>query len=355
MHNADVLEFTGATRQLRSLTVEVSGLREAAAVAVYATRTPKGYRPLPATDAGYEGVACVDDAARAAVLYLDAFATKGIGWAREEATRLVRFVEHMQLEDGSFANFILDWRGTKNLVGETSRSMVDGFWTRRGLHALACAWRGLQSPSARDHFLAGWSWIVGDCPFMDQRGLDVITALTAYEASGDAVYLDHALAWADAILGAADGETIHCMRGGDATKDRLWGRYQEAALALVGNALDKPYLVEAAEASARAVYGPVVETRFARKTTIPYDVSSVALAAHCLYRATHRPEWQRMRDQARAWFHWRNPVASPLFDPVIGAFFDGVDGDRINTNSGGEANIEACNAIFGFRDLVSVA
>ncbi len=348
--------FANATRQLRGLTAEVSGTRGASAVAVYSVRTREGYRPLPAAGAVFEGVACVDDAARAAVLYLNAFAERGLDWAREEAIRLVRFVESMQVENGSFANFVLDWTGTKNVTGPTSAPDADRFWTRRALSALACAWLYLQRASSREHFLAGWDGISRDCQFTDQRSLDIITALTAYEASGDPNYLDQAVEWADGLVNRCDGEIIPCVRDGDMTEDhgRLWGRYQEAALALVGRTLGKSHFVEAAEESARAAYGSVVESGFARKTTIPYDVSSVALAAECLYHATHRPEWRLMLERSRSWFCGRNCVRTQLFDPAGGAFFDGLDDDRINRHSGGEANIEGCNAMFGRGDLMSI-
>ena len=58
-------------RQIRRLTrtIEVQG-RHLSAVAVYMVKSGDTWRFDDADDTGYEGVACVDDAARAAMLFL---------------------------------------------------------------------------------------------------------------------------------------------------------------------------------------------------------------------------------------------------------------------------------------------
>src|SRR5947209_1244176 len=61
------------------------------------------YRVVVAADTGYEGIACVDDTARAALLALDIFehsrSLKALGLGR----RWLSFLKYMQYPDGSFA------------------------------------------------------------------------------------------------------------------------------------------------------------------------------------------------------------------------------------------------------------
>ncbi len=59
------------TKHLRWLTRPVPGVaRGALALSVYAEPDETGaYKYIPAQESGYEGVACVDDAARAAGLF----------------------------------------------------------------------------------------------------------------------------------------------------------------------------------------------------------------------------------------------------------------------------------------------
>ena len=102
--------------------------RDAFAIAVYADAAD---RTFPAADLGYEGVACVDDAARAVVLFLDLWEATHLPPLRSRAEGLVDFLLYMQQDDGLFVNFIWDWDGRRNTTGPTSYP-GGGFWQRAG-------------------------------------------------------------------------------------------------------------------------------------------------------------------------------------------------------------------------------
>jgi hypothetical protein len=114
------------------LDVTVAG-RPARAVALYA-EAPE-YRPIgtPERD-GSEGVAAVDDAARAAVVYLRHFEQTADPSSRREAVGLLRFVTAMEQGDGDFLNFV-DADGTPNRAAPTSRKAFS-YWAA-GLHERA--------------------------------------------------------------------------------------------------------------------------------------------------------------------------------------------------------------------------
>jgi hypothetical protein len=123
-------------RQLARLTVPVESAGErACAIAVYADAAD---RTFPATDRGFEGVACVDDAARGLILFTDIWLATRLPRMREWALGLLDFLLYMQLDDGRFVNFISDWSGQRNEAGVTSFP-GGNFWHARGMHALARA------------------------------------------------------------------------------------------------------------------------------------------------------------------------------------------------------------------------
>ncbi|MCA1854236.1 MAG: hypothetical protein LC647_18155, partial [Beggiatoa sp.] len=115
-------------------------------VALYAEAPD--YRPTgsPARD-GYEGIASLDEAARAAVVYLRAYEATGEARARDEALGLLAFVVAMEQGDGEFVNFI-NAQGRPNHDAASSRKSVP-YWAARSIWALGEAVRvlGPRDPS----------------------------------------------------------------------------------------------------------------------------------------------------------------------------------------------------------------
>src|SRR5687767_5477911 len=135
---------------LRRLTLDLTVRgRPVRAVALYAEAP--AYRPTgsPARD-GFEGLACVDDAARAALVHLREFERSRDPRAREDAVGLLTFVASMEQGDGEFVNFV-DARGRPNRAGPTTAKAFS-YWAARGLWALAEGTRvlGPEEPAMRE-------------------------------------------------------------------------------------------------------------------------------------------------------------------------------------------------------------
>jgi hypothetical protein len=115
-------------RQLAALTqrVPAAGSR-ALAVAVYSGST--GER-LEARESGVEGVACVDDAARACTLLFRLWAATGNNALKRWAEGLLDFLLWMHSDAGRWHNFIYDWQGARNTDGPTSDAGIN--FCRRG-------------------------------------------------------------------------------------------------------------------------------------------------------------------------------------------------------------------------------
>src|ERR1044071_1997109 len=64
------------------------------------------YEWVDAKESGPEGIACVDDAGRAAVMYLRHFELFHDSLSMSEGISLLKFVLKMETEDGMFYNFI---------------------------------------------------------------------------------------------------------------------------------------------------------------------------------------------------------------------------------------------------------
>jgi len=85
--------------------------------------------------AGDEGIACVDDAARAIIFYLKNYQKKGDGESLRKARMLLKFLLQMQAANGYFHNFI--WQdGRINKEGRTSRAEPN-WWSWRALWAFS--------------------------------------------------------------------------------------------------------------------------------------------------------------------------------------------------------------------------
>jgi hypothetical protein len=295
-----------------------------------------------AAEQGFEGVACLDDAARAAILYTTLWQRHRLPWARDAAMGLLAFVRAMQTADGTFANFILDWDGRKNLAATTSMP-GDGPWVARAMHALASGVSAFGDAQCAESFDKGLPWLDRATPYLDVRAVCVLAAVEYRRTTGADDVAARALAWANEIADAAH-ENVLPDRAGRAPI-HLWGHLQEAALADAGMAFGRTDLVEAARLSAEAVLIPAVEQHFPGPRVLPFDASCVVRGLDAVAAATGESRYERMASLARVWFDGRNTASAPVYDRAAGLVFDGIDDGRVSQNSGAEANIEGALAL----------
>ena len=320
----------------------------AQALAVYAEPDPaqagRPYLLRPAQDQGFEGVACVDDAARGVVLYGKLWQHHAQEPARVAASRLLRFLAYMQEPDGRFANFIVDWRGEKNLVGATSAPGGPP-WQARALHALAWAIATFGDDEEwHDRFRRALPWVHMPSPYLDVRAVAVLAVLQHWQSTGAHESAERALAWADEIASVRDGDRLLDAAGVPAV--HLWGHLQETALADTGRLLARPDLVECARASAEALLLPAVDWCHTASGILPFDVSCVISGLTAVGLATRDARYTEAAVRARSWFLGHNSAHSPVYDRELDLFYDGIDQGAVNRNSGAESNIEGSLALF---------
>lgn len=325
-------------RQLRALTRTIPQWN-ADAIAVYGLARGAGWVAGAASDQGFEGVACVDDVARAAHLYCELFSRGGDRNLILEARRLLRFVKRMQADDGRFYNFIIDWEGTVNRTGPTS--YLGGFyWTARAIRALV---QGYIVLGDNDYKVCALKAIESVDEYEVDKRLDalatlVLSLLSLYESIGDRSLRRAVLNYADRIAECRDGDRL--LDSPAVSENHLWAHEQEVALLEVGRRLRRPSLIDLGARSALAVFLPVAEQGFELPHVCPYEVSCAARGLWIVGRQVRNQRLVEAAWRAQAWFFGRNPAMTAVFDVSREAFLDGVENGRVSADSGAESNIE---------------
>ncbi len=312
----------------------------ASAIAVYADAAD---RHVPAADMGFEGIACVDDSARAVVLLIDIWEATRLPAVRTWAASLVDFLLYMQLDDGRFVNFIWDWNGPRNLEGPTSYP-GGGFWHARGVRGLAKAAVVLGDERARRGMELGLEHIrtARDVP-PDVRSIHAIMTIELMRAGRMTHMRPELERWADEIASLRHGAVL--LDNPDAVAPHLWGHVQEGVLAEAGALLGRADLIAVARQSALEYLAPVIESGFDLPTVQPYGVASAIFSVERLGALTGDPVFGDLSNKARAWFDGRNPAGRPVYDRDAGRVHDGIDNGLLNPHSGAESNIVGAQAL----------
>ena len=327
-------------RQLARLTRALpSAGPGAVALAVYAGADDA---PIMARESGMEGVACVDDAARAVVLLCEVWEATRLPWIRTWCEALLEFVVSMQDSDGRWVNFVTDWQGTHNRTGVSSHPGGD-FWQARALQAVARAAIALGDARADAAVQRGLGAMRAPAP-PDVRALHVITALDLLRAGRVPRMRDHLTGWIDQMLACArDGMLLNSPQ--EQGRSHLWGHVQEAALAGAGVLLERDDVIAAARRSAELVFAGAIESGFDMPRVQPYDVASAIQVMDRLHAVTGAAEYADLAAKGRAWFDGRNPAGQPVYDPDTGRVADGIDAGVVSSNSGAEANVVAAEVL----------
>jgi hypothetical protein len=328
-------------RQLARLTRPVPAAGpDALAVAVYAGTNDE---PRMARESGFEGVACVDDAARLLDVLCDVWTRSKQPWAERWARGLLEFCLWMQEPDGRWINFVYDWEGARNASGITSAT-GESFWQARGgggrerlcVHPEGC------TPEA---VLAGLDHAVAKPAPPDVRALHILTARRLIADAGIKGLRSSMREWTSELADCRDDGVLKNSLE-ETGRPHLWAHIQEGVLAWSSEVLDEPSLLDTAARSAEELVAPAVRSSFEAASTTPYDVASCVYSLDRLYEATGGGHWAELAADARAWFDGRNAAAAPVYDRRRGRVADGIDEGRISRNSGAEANIVAAEALF---------
>ena len=307
-----------------------------------------------ARESGVEGVACVDDAARAAMVLHRLWVATGNPALREWSDGLLAFVAWMHAGHGLWHNFILDWEGTKNVAGPTSAAGVN-FWQARAMLALAETGHAADLGGDDRPLLAqALDAAAGAASPADVRAVHALAALAVLSQDPEPRLTSLLGAWCDELAASRRGGLL--MNSPDERgRPHLWGHVQEGVLAEASAALDRRDLLEVATISAEGVFADVIESGFACPHVSSYDVQSAVFATDRLAAVTGRSRYAELARMAREWFDGRNPAGAAMYDRAAGRVADGLDDGRVSDRSGAEANITACDALVSDPEVLSLA
>jgi hypothetical protein len=325
------------------------------AILVYAEPDPERsgvYHPIIAQDMGYEGIACLDDTARAASLALAVYERTGSRTALSLARRWLTFVEYMQYPDGSFANFIRNAAGVRNATGLTSYR-GGHWWSARALLALARAFRVTHDHRFLERYEACQLPAIPDGKI---QALLALAKLELYRARPAVALREAILEHCTSIIGSGDVPYFPDLPGEPAVS--LWGYHQLHAVAASARLLERSDFLASCRRTVQHLIEPDVQARFwhsypdRRKDGVcAYDVAPIVQGLAAMHRATGAKRYRELALRAAAWFYGRNDARTAMYDPTTGRCRDGISGGIASINCGAESAIEAGFAELERRDL----
>ncbi len=330
-----------------------------------------------------EGIAAVDDAARAAVAYLDHFARSKDQHSLLQARLLLRFLFYMQADDGGFYNFIWpDYSINRN--GTTSNNDRFNWWAGRAVWAMGYALQvfaeedvepemQLQLLQRLDRAVAKASrsvtaaysfqvrygfrvpasgWLLGDGA---DFSAEMVLGLAYYyqtTANADARLLLEKLC--DGIAACQLGEAAQFPFGMFISSPNnihlwhAWGGRQMMALALAGKVLQRQDWIAAAQKAAEHFYLHLltadwlaeVNPSFEKYAQIQYGTASAVAGLVALYQATNEERYAQWAGLCGSWWLGNNIANFAMYDSSTGRCYDGIDRNGVNLNSGGESVAE---------------
>ena len=333
------------------------------------------YRPTgsPKRD-GFEGIASLDDAARAAVVYLREYEATGDVRARDEAVRLLSFVTAMEQGDGEFVNFI-DSAGRLNRDAPSSGKSMS-YWAARSVWALGEAVRVLgpqdstvlktmrpvleRAVSRMAREIDAGRLIGGSTTATSEALLGLLAVERADQSKAFAP-----LATRTAQLLAAHSIGSNTTAPWGAYVDRpdaawhAWGARSPEALAMAGNALGHPEFTAYARKEADGLWGRFLLAGGIPSAVAPdgiatwypqiaYGIGPIVEGYLALAEATGERRYAVFAGLAGSWLLGANPAGISMYDEKTGRTFDGIDGPspvNVNRNSGAESTIEALLAL----------
>jgi hypothetical protein len=346
------------------------------------------YPDYSKTEATGEGIACVDDAARAAVFYLRHYRYTATESSLQKARRLFDFVIYMQAENGFFYNFIdKNYQVDSTIINSKP---VPDWWAWRALWALGEAYSFY---TERDkEYSAKLKKHIQKTLVVINNFKDVYPQKTVYNDFELPLWLPQKAA-ADQAAVLIKGLIPYYLTTKDSTAAQLieilsrgmlvmqagdslsfpygaflswkndwhaWGNSQADALFQAGMIFNKTDFINAAITEVSCFYpylikknylnwfrlkreqGKVAASDVKQFEQIAYGIRPMAIACLQAYRATDDTKYAKQAGQIANWLLGKNITGRVLYDPQTGRCYDGIDNkSKINLNSGAESTIEA--------------
>ena len=345
------------------------------------------------TDASGEGIACIDDAARAAVLYMNYFNQTHDRKCLPKIKNLINFQLYMQATSGFFYNFI--WKDYSIDTAYRTSIAEPNWWSWRALWALVEAQKFYIKTNPRfsleikNHIVTTIDaldlWLTKGDKKVVYYGYELPAWLPFESASDQAAVIIKSLSsyYENNKLEKVKSIIEHLCNGilkmqkGDETNPpyyaflswqngwHAWGNSQADALIDAGRVLNKKEYIYAAINEIKHFYqwliGKGFYTEFhvvkdekdvssfsdtTKFSQIAYGIRPIVFSCMNAYDYLHDSLFLNTAIIAAKWFFKNNPADALMYDPQTGRGYDGVIAyGKINNNSGAESTIESLFSI----------
>ena len=356
----------------------------AAGVYIYAE-----YPDYHMVDANGEGFACVDDVARAALVYLRSNKFSSDTVTQSRLHNLVEFILEMQSPNGYFYNFLFA-NGLINKAGSTSIN-TPNWWSWRALQTLTETAPVLKNKNPQLYakmvtaitklvdqikvdlvnlpqtttIVNGITipqWLPGGSG-TDQAATLIIGLINYCATTSDAVISTYIKKLADGIVLMQQGDATHFPYATFLSWENTWHAYGNAqAYALMRAAeflndpeyaarglkevdVFYPWLLQNGMkasftiSSNAGVYQKLTENNY---NQIAYGISPMVFAAAEAYKKTGQEKYADLAGHLAAWLLGANDASANMYSELTGICYDGISSPlNINLNSGAESTIEA--------------
>jgi hypothetical protein len=335
-----------------------------------------------------EGIACVDDASRAAVFYIRDFQSKKDTSSLLKSERLIEFLLFMQSDNGFFYNFIFQ----DHSINKTHKNSINepNWWTWRAMWALSENYKIIKeiNPELARRILSGLvnsvkaakksiptdkiikvvdglelpTWLPAETA-SDQAAVLVLALLNYYEETKDPGIINYISILCDGILMMQKGNSSEIPYGAFLSWQNIWHAYgngQSNALLKASKMLNRADLQAAAINEINFFYDYLLGAdflssfkiekagnsfRFSEQnkfSQIAYNFRPMIFACFEAFALTGDSSYESKAVEISKWFFGRNAASTQMYDASNGRCFDGINSENeVNLNSGAESTIEA--------------
>lgn len=341
-----------------------------------------------------EGIACVDDAARAALFYMRYYNLETEDQIQNKslikAKKLVKFLIRMQAENGFFYNFI--WPDYS--INKTFKTSIaePNWWSWRAILTLSEAYPffkkinknfSIKIKKSLDRAInVTLNWLnknynnkkivkYGGINFplwlayetaADQSSIILEGLTNYYQIKKDSSVLNQINKIADGIIKMQKGDSVNAPYNAFLSWQNTWhawGNNQAASLIKAGIILNNKKYIQSAVKEVKYFYPFLLKEKFllsfsvekingknqlkdiVKYSQIAYGISPMVSASFKAFEITKDTSLLYIGMQSAEWFLGNNPAKKIMYDPLTGICFDGINSEtELNKNSGAESTIE---------------
>lgn len=344
-----------------------------------------------------EGIACVDDVARAAVYYLYDWQINSNQVSIDKNKKLLEFVLYLQSDNGYFYNFIWD---DYSINKDFKTSVAEpNWWSWRALWALieSYDYYNQHDPvfaeriwkSVEDLITALKEIIPTQYEYEEMNGLKIPTwlpqkyasdqaavlllgLLEYYDQTEDTTIYNYMGKLCEGIIAMQLKDTEFKYNGAFLSWQNLWhswGNLQSYALLKCYPLLKNELILNAVLYELDNFYEFLIVNNYLnyftveksngklsvieseRYSQIAYNIRPMVYALLEAYKITSKDIYAERAAEAAKWLTGKNPANSVMYNMGNGRIFDGINSENdVNKNSGAESTIEGLLTLLKLKE-----